>query len=61
LHNTIKITHLAFTMGTKQVVSTLLEEYIHLKHRYNDSSRAMQSFLFDSWLAAEERVQGVSL
>lgn len=61
LNDTIKITKLAFTMGRKQLVSTLLEEYVHLRYRHQDHSRAMQSFLFDSWLSAEEKLQGVSL
>lgn len=36
-----------FGHGTKFVVSTLIEEYVHLKKGYDDNSRGMQTYLFD--------------
>lgn len=36
-----------FTLGTKYVVSTLIEEYIHLKTRKKDLTRELQTHLFD--------------
>ena len=35
-------------MGRKQLISCLLEEFIHLDRGYSDNTYEMQSFLFDS-------------
>jgi hypothetical protein len=43
----IYITQLAFDKGMKQVVATLLEEWIHLDFLVNDCTREMQNILFD--------------
>lgn len=38
---------LAFEHGTKQVCSTLHEEFVHLHHRLNDLTYSMQTHLFN--------------
>ena len=38
----------AFKNGTKYIASTLIEEYLHLKHGFEDESRALQTYLFDT-------------
>jgi hypothetical protein len=43
---TIYISTQAFTYGAKTVAQTLIEEYIHLKHGFEDECRAMQNYLF---------------
>lgn len=37
-----------FKLGTKFIVSTLIEEYTHLKYGYYDHTRDMQTHLFDT-------------
>ena len=59
--NRIFISSLAFTMGTKQVVSTLIEEYVHLKHGYKDCTREMQNWLFDTIITKGEEQLGEAL
>ncbi len=47
----------AFAVGTKYLVSTLIEEYLHLKTGYQDCSRELQTYLFDKIVTmAEEHV-----
>jgi hypothetical protein len=38
----------SFSFGTKFLVSTMIEEYMHLKTGHTDCSRALQTHLFDS-------------
>jgi len=45
--NTIYIAKRCFHMGTKQVVATIFEEYLHLRHKLKDNTYEMQNFLFD--------------
>lgn len=45
--NEIFITRLALIDGVDVVASTLLEEYIHLKYRLQDETRALETFLFN--------------
>lgn len=45
----IVISKRSFDMGTKFLLSTLIEEYFHLKTGYADCSRELQTFLFDSY------------
>lgn len=45
-----------FTMGTKQVAQTLLEEFIHLRYGLHDESRGMQEHLFGAVISLGERV-----
>lgn len=46
--NTIVVSKTVFKLGTKYLVSTLLEEYTHLKHGLDDCTREMQTHLFDT-------------
>ena len=62
LDNTILIAERAFQMGgTKQVASTLIEEYVHLKHGYEDMTRSMQNFLFEKMVSIGEELTGEPL
>lgn len=45
---TIVISKSAFKLGTKFLMSTLIEEFMHLKTGYGDQSRQLQTYLFDS-------------
>lgn len=47
--------------GTKQLASTLIEEYVHLKHGYADMTRELQSFLFDKLVSMGEEMAGEPL
>lgn len=58
---TIFISELPFGMGTKQVASTLLEEWVHLKFGCDDFDRAMQNWLFDKILSVAEELRGEPL
>jgi hypothetical protein len=52
----------AFHMGNaKQVASTLIEEFIHLKHGYADNSREMQNWLFEKLVSVGEELFGSAL
>lgn len=57
----IFIAKAAFQKGTKEVASTLLEEFIHLKTGYDDETRQLQTWLFDELLSQAERASGVAL
>jgi hypothetical protein len=46
--NTIIISKRCFTLGTKYLFSTMLEEYYHLSTGYNDMTREFQTYLFDT-------------
>jgi hypothetical protein len=48
----------AFMVGTKTVAGTLLEEYLHLKHNYEDESRSLQNFLLDALMSMAELARG---
>lgn len=47
--------------GTKQLASTLIEEYIHLRHGWRDLTRDLQSFLFDKIVSLGEELSGEPL
>lgn len=47
--------------GTKQLASTLIEEYLHLRHGWADMTRELQSFLFDKIVSLGEELQGKPL
>ena len=44
--------------GTKQVASTLIEEFVHLQHGYEDMTRELQSFLFEKLCSMGEELIG---
>ncbi len=54
LNGKIYISEQAFMMGTKQVASTLMEEWMHLRHECDDFSRTMQNWLYDKILTLGE-------
>lgn len=58
LDGEILISDLAFNMGTKQLTSALLEEWVHLKYNVADFDRAMQNWLFDKVLSLGEEMIG---
>lgn len=45
--NTMVLSKQCFVKGTKYLVSTMIEEYIHLKTGLDDCSRSMQNYLVD--------------
>lgn len=57
----IFIAKAAFQKGTKEVASTLLEEFVHLKTGYADMTRQLQTWLFDELLLQTEKAAGVAL
>lgn len=58
LDGVIYLSEIPFNMGTKQVASTLLEEWVHNKHGCKDFDRQMQSWLFDKILSLAELING---
>lgn len=50
-----------FDQGTKQVAATLIEEYVHLKHKYFDMTRELQTYLFDRLVTMGEEMTGEPL
>lgn len=59
---TIYIAERVFHLGgTKQLASTLIEEYLHLRHGWKDMTRELQSFLFDKLVSVGEELVGEPL
>lgn len=54
----IYINRSAFQAGTKIVAGTLIEEYIHLRHRLDDESRELQNHLLNALVSVGERAMG---
>ncbi len=50
------ISEIPFQLGTKQLASTLLEEWVHLKTGCHDFDRQMQKWLFDKILSLGESI-----
>lgn len=50
----IYLSEMPFNMGTKQVASTLMEEWVHNKYGVKDFDRNMQNWLFDKILSLGE-------
>lgn len=60
--NTIFIAERVFHLGgTKQLASTLIEEYLHLRHGWKDMTRELQSFLFEKLVSVGEELAGEPL
>jgi hypothetical protein len=57
----IYVSRLAFMQGTKRVAGTLIEEFIHLRYRYEDETRGMQDFLLDRLVHLGEQMQAEPL
>lgn len=47
--------------GTKQLAATLIEEFIHLRHKLRDETYAMQTYLFDLIVSLGEQINGEPL
>lgn len=61
-NETIFIAERVFHLGgTKQLASTLIEEYLHLRHGWGDMTRELQSFLFDKLVSVGEELVGEPL
>ncbi|GLQ96432.1 hypothetical protein [Dyella mobilis] len=59
---TIYIAERVFHLGgTKQLASTLIEEYLHLRQGWHDLTRELQSFLFDKVVSLGEELTGQPL
>lgn len=57
----IYVSRLAFMQGTKRVAGTLIEEFIHLRYKYEDETRGMQEFLLDRLVHVGEQMSGETL
>lgn len=57
----IYLSKIVFMQGTKMVAGTLIEEFIHLRHKLADETRSMQNFLFDSLVSLGEQLAGEPL
>lgn len=58
---TIYVSKRALMMGTKMLAGTLLEEFLHLRHKLRDNDRAMQNFLIDALVSMGEQITGEPL
>lgn len=59
---TIYIAERVFHLGgAKQLASTLIEEYLHLRQGWHDCTRDLQSFLFDKVVSLGEELVGEPL
>lgn len=54
----IYINRSAFAHGTKVVAGTLIEEYIHLRHKLDDESRQLQNHLLNALVSMGELAYG---
>jgi hypothetical protein len=57
----IYVSRLAFMQGTKRVAGTLIEEFIHLRYKYQDETHSMQNFLLDRLVSLGEQMSGEPL
>jgi hypothetical protein len=57
----IYVNRSAFSVGTKIVAGTLIEEYIHLRHDLRDESRALQDHLLNALVGMGELAIGEPL
>lgn len=61
-NETIFIAERVFQIGgTKQLASTLIEEYLHLRHGWRDLTRELQNFLFEKLVSVGEELVGEPL
>ena len=61
IEGTIYLSLLPFNMGTKQVASTLMEEWVHTRLGVKDFDYGMQNWLFDKILSMGEELSGAPL
>lgn len=57
----IYLSEAPFNQGTKQLASTILEEWVHNKYGCEDFDRQMQNWLFDKILSLSEEINGEPL
>lgn len=57
----IYISQRSFMMGTKVLAGTLIEEFLHLRHRCDDMTRTMQNILIDLICSMGEQITGEPL
>jgi len=61
-NGTIYIAERVFHLGgTKQLASALIEEYLHLRHGWEDMTRPLQNFLFEKMVSLGEELVGEPL
>lgn len=61
-NETIFIAERVFQIGgAKQLASTLIEEYLHLRHGWKDMSRELQNFMFEKMVSIGEELIGEPL
>lgn len=53
--------HVFHAGGTKMLASTLIEEYVHLRHGHKDLTRDLQNFLLDHLVSLGEEIAGEPL
>lgn len=59
---TIYIAQRVFEIGgAKQLASTLIEEYLHLRHGWKDCTRELQNYLFEKLVSVGEELVGEPL
>lgn len=58
LNGTIYLSDIPYQYGTKQLASTIMEEWVHNKFGCADFDRQMQSWLFDKVLSIGEEING---
>lgn len=61
LDSRIYVSKRVFMMGTKMLAGTLIEEFLHLRHRVTDETRLMQNFLMDTIVSLGEQITGEPL
>ena len=60
--DTIFLTKQLFNIGgATKIASCLIEEYLHLKHGFDDCSRSMQTYLFEKLVSVYEELHGEAL
>ncbi len=60
-NNVIKLNKNLFEVGKKQLVATILEEYVHLESQMPDKTRGMQDFLINKIITLLEEKVGIYL
>jgi len=60
--DTIFLTRQLLTIGgATKIASCLIEEYLHLKHGFEDCSRQMQTYIFEKLVSVYEELHGEAL
>lgn len=58
---TIIITDIGTENGISQVVSTIIEEYIHLKHKVNDETRSFQNAVINEFVSYMKKTNSFAI